>query len=111
MQHRAPTKKGLTVSRQPAPSLFYCREMQASLTCRQESIVQRVPIGDRAASGSDRELNRGGASVHCLVDSPKHAPVSRVVLQSEDATLDGRLTDAGEGDADKAVHAGTASIQ
>ena len=37
--------------------------------------------------------------MHRLIDSPQHTPVSRSVLQGEDATLDGRLADAGERDA------------
>ena len=74
-------------------------DRQASLTGGQESIVQRVPISDRAPSCSGRKLNRSRARVHRLVDSAQHAAISRIVLQGEDATLDGRLPDTGEGDA------------
>lgn len=70
---------------------------KASLTGRRQGIVQRVPISDRATGCSGRRLNRGRAGVHRLVDSSKHAAVSRVVFQRVDATLTGRLADAGKG--------------
>jgi hypothetical protein len=72
-----------------------CRS--GSLTRCHIGVVQRVPVGDGAANRSRRSLNRRCASMHTLVDESKHAPVSGVVLQGEDASLDDRRSDTGEG--------------
>src|SRR4029450_8212906 len=72
-----------------------CRS--GSLTRGHVGVVQRVPVGYGAADCSRRRLDRRRASVHSLVDSSKDAPVSGIVLQGKDATLDERRSNAGEG--------------